>query len=221
MKAPLKPIKLTFYALALVLGIFIIVVSTRVGRFNESFFNVNFFIVLSDSMVPKFRANDLIITFKQSFENIQAGDIITYYSRDAASFGEIITHQVIEIIRTGEEVLFQTKGLNNEVADPYQVAANDIIGVYQFHIPGAANLLFFSRTTLGYVTLILLPFSVLVVLEFLDIKKQVSSSREAELIEIYTLMNIDKDSEQAKKIAKTKMSLEDVQKLIEINKPKS
>jgi signal peptidase len=221
MKKTIKPIKYALYALALIIGVFIIVISTRVGRFNESIFNVNFFIVLSDSMRPQFQANDLIITFRTSIDSIQAGDIITYYSRDAASFGEIITHQVIEIISGGEQILFQTKGLNNATADPYQVAGADIIGVYQFHIPGAANILYFSRTTLGYVTLILLPFSVLAGLEFFDVKKKVDQSRALELIEIYKLMNIDKDSEQAKKLAKSKMSLEDVKKLVEINNLKN
>jgi signal peptidase I len=215
---PQKFLKTFFYILTLFVGIFVITVSTRVGRYNDSLLNVNFFIVLSDSMKPEFQANDLIVTVKRSPTNIQEGDIITYYSRDNASFGEIITHKVVQKFIDGDNVEFQTKGINNDSIDPYRVLGEDVIGVYLFNIPGLANFLFFTRTPLGYVTIVVVPFGLLLSLEILEIKKKTKLSRTAELNQIYQLLGLNKDSVEAKKLSKTGMTLEDVKKLIEINK---
>ena len=211
-------IKSFAYGLTLLFGIFVIVVSTRVGRYNDSLLNVNFFVVLSDSMRPQFKANDLIVTTKRDATSIQVGDVITYYSRDNASFGEIITHQVIEKFDLGESIEFQTKGLNNDSIDPYRVLDEDIIGVYLFHVPDLGNFLFFTRTTLGYVSIIVIPFALLFALEVIEIRKKMKSSRAEELTQIFKLLNIEANSDEAKKLAKTDMSIDDVRKLIEINK---
>jgi signal peptidase I len=213
-----KFLKPFIYIFTLFIGIFVITVSTRVGRYNDSLLNVNFFIVLSDSMKPEFQANDLIVTVKRSPTNIQEGDIITYYSRDNASFGEIITHKVVQKFVDGETIEFQTKGVNNDSIDPYRVLGEDVIGVYLFKVPGLANFLFFTRTPLGYITIVVVPFGLLLTLEILEIKKKSKLSRASELNEIYQLLGLNKDSEEAKKLAKTDMTLEDVKKLIEINK---
>lgn len=208
-----KLIKSFIYGLSLVIGLFIITVSTRVGRYNDSLFNVNFFIVLSDSMAPTFRANDLIVTVKQSPEQIEEGDIITFYSRDNASFGEIITHEVIEVISDNGALEFQTKGTNNDTPDPFTVSPDDIIGVYVFHVPGLANFLFFTRTTLGYITLIVIPFSILIALEFIDLRKKNKLNRLQELNEIYAYLGIDASSDQAKELAQSSVTLSDIKKL--------
>ena len=211
-------IKSFAYGLTFLFGIFVIVVSTRVGRYNDSLLNMNFFVVLSDSMRPQFKANDLIVTTKRDATSIQVGDVITYYSRDNSSFGEIITHQVIEKFHLGDSIEFQTKGLNNDSIDPYRVLDEDIIGVYLFHVPDLGNFLFFTRTTPGYITIILIPFTTLFGLEIIEIRKKIRSTRAEELTQIFKLLNIKANSDEAKKLSKTDMSIEDVRKLIEINK---
>jgi hypothetical protein len=44
------------------------------------------------------------------------------------------------------------------------------------------------------------------------------SSRAEELKQIFKLLNIEANSNEAKKLAKTDISIDDVQKVIEINK---
>lgn len=210
--------KTFLYLITLLFGLFVISVSTRVGNYNDSFLNHNFFIVLSDSMRPAFKANDLIVTQKKTPEKVVVGDIITYYSRDNASFGEIITHSVVEILNIDGELKFQTKGLNNDSIDPYLVNSDDIVGVYLFNIPDLANFLYFTRTTLGYVTIVVLPFSFLITIEILEIIKKFKLARQTELSEIFNLLKLEPSSKEAKNLSKTNMTLEDVKRLIDINK---
>jgi signal peptidase len=217
-KSPQAIIKTFLYLITLLFGIFVISVSTRVGRYNESLLNYNFFIVLSDSMRPAFKANDLIVTQKKNAESIVVGDIITYYSRDNASFGEIITHSVVEISNINGDLQFQTKGLNNDSLDPYLVNSEDIIGVYIFNIPDLANFLYFTRTTMGYLTIVVVPFSFLVTIEVFEIRKKLKFERLKELSEIYKLLNLEPKSLEAKNLSKTNITIEDVKRLIEINK---
>lgn len=85
--------------------------------------------VLSDSMEPKFKANDLVIgKVVKNTNSIKVGDIVTYKDNRI-----LVTHRVVEVINDGEA--FITKGDANEAQDLNQVLKENIVSKYRFSIP--------------------------------------------------------------------------------------
>ncbi len=77
--------------------------------------------VMSDSMSPVFKKNDIIIIQEQN--EYKVGDIVTYITDD----GNIVTHRIIEENENG----FYTKGDNNNAKDEALIYPNNIIGKFK------------------------------------------------------------------------------------------
>ena len=81
-------------------------------------------------MEPTLQIGDLIITKEKSKKDIKVGDIISFKDGDST-----ITHRVIKVISQNGEILYQTKGDNNNVSDEKNIKYEDVEGVYVNHIP--------------------------------------------------------------------------------------
>ncbi|GAA0084517.1 hypothetical protein UT300007_09560 [Clostridium sp. CTA-7] len=85
--------------------------------------------VLSESMVPEFKLNDLVIgKVVKDTKEIKVGDIVTY--RDGRM---LVTHRVVEVKNGGEA--FITKGDANEALDANIVPKENLVSKYKFNIP--------------------------------------------------------------------------------------
>lgn len=106
----------------------------ELGNSDEvpSFFNMDVYIVVSESMAPKINVNDIILV-KKGYENDQykEGNIITYVRPD----GEIITHRIERVTKTGLQRAYITKGDNNTEEDDYIVEYDQIIGKVVYVMP--------------------------------------------------------------------------------------
>lgn len=99
----------------------------ELGNSDEvpSFFNMDIYIVVSESMSPKINVNDIILV-KKGYTNDQykEGNIITYVRAD----GELITHRIETITKVGLLRAYITKGDNNEEVDEFPVTYDQIVG---------------------------------------------------------------------------------------------
>jgi signal peptidase len=90
--------------------------------------------VLSNSMSPKFERGDACLIEKLNEEEkkyIKEGDIIEYIYKD-----KIIIHRVIKIIDTDKKnIMYTTKGDNNNASDPKLVKEEQILGKVKYIIP--------------------------------------------------------------------------------------
>ena len=69
-------------------------------------------IVLSDSMSPEIKAGDIIVCKAISAEEVEVGDVISFY--DPASKGSgVVTHKVQSINEENGKLTFTTYGINN------------------------------------------------------------------------------------------------------------
>ena len=59
-------------------------------------------------MRPTINEGDLVIIEKVKIENIKAGDIIQYKTKDYS-----VVHRVVKILKDNQEILLITKGDNN------------------------------------------------------------------------------------------------------------
>ena len=88
-------------------------------------------VILSNSMVPTFSRADVVIYKKineKQLQEIPNGSIIVYSINN-----QNIVHRVVNIIKENE-IMYQTKGDSNNVADRNLVKINQIKGIYVFHI---------------------------------------------------------------------------------------
>ena len=114
-------------------------------------------IVLTDSMYPDIKSGDLIICKTVDAEDVEVGDVISFY--DPAGNGtSVVTHKVVEVINEDGKLSFRTRGINNNTDDRLAVPADKLIAEYTgIRIPGAGNLAIFMQSTAGLLVCVILP----------------------------------------------------------------
>lgn len=156
---------------------------------NISIFGYKFFIVQSDSMsATDFRTGDLIISKNVDPEQLSAGDIITFISENPSSRGETVTHKIRDKgVNDEGKPGFITYGTTTDSNDEALVTYDHIIGRYTGKLSGAGAFFAYLKTTPGYITCVVVPFTVLilyygikVVILFRRYKKEQTAEIEAE-----------------------------------------
>lgn len=148
---------------------------------------LNFYTILTTSMVPTIDAGDIVVTYKNSNNIYNVGDIITFV-RDGAS--TTITHRVIEVSELNGERYYRTQGDHNASADTSLVAASNVVGRVTFRVPKLGYLQQFLVTKVGWITAIVIPCMGIVIYDILKAFKlaygktsskikETSKSREA------------------------------------------
>lgn len=81
-------------------------------------------------MEPELYINDIVAVKGCSVEELKQNDIITFENE-----GEIISHRIVRIINSGDEIRFVTKGDNNDIVDNFDIENETIYGKVIFKIP--------------------------------------------------------------------------------------
>lgn len=115
---------------SILLVLVIIYIQFFSSEMNIKPFGIEVLRVMSDSMNPVFKKNDIIIIQEQN--EYKVGDIVAYIADD----GNIVTHRIIEENENG----FYTKGDNNNAKDETLIYPNNIIGKFKI-------ILYSSRTS--------------------------------------------------------------------------
>ena len=163
--------------------IFTVISVNTVGK-DADFLGYKPYIVLSDSMKDTFAVGDLSVSAQADPETLEPGDIITFTSIDPSNYGSVITHKIREITEYEGEPAFVTYGTTTGVDDSYPVPFDNVIGEYKFRLPKMGYFFEFLTTPAGYVTVILIPFLVLIALQgakFFRLVRQYRAEQQAEL----------------------------------------
>ena len=120
-----KVFKVLIYVLILILLVWVYINTRSIKTFNYETF-----IIVSESMEPNINVGDIIIINKNSTDDIQEDDIITFEKK-----GEYITHRVKEIKEQYGNKKYITKGDNNNIEDVEEVDFSEIKGKVIFKIP--------------------------------------------------------------------------------------
>lgn len=110
---------------------------TRPGE-TPSIFGVSPMFVLSGSMEPTLKLDDLILIRRVNADKLDQGDIITFKPEDSLY---AVTHRIVLITcdESGNR-FFTTKGDNNDEKDKDLVAESQILGVFLLRIPKVGRL---------------------------------------------------------------------------------
>ena len=160
-----KVISFVLLAMALFAVVFTIISVTTVNNTQRSLNGYKFFVVLSDSMsATDFSAGDMIVVKEVDVNTLEKDDIITFYSTDPKSLGEIITHKIREVKKNenGKLIGFETFGTTTNTTDETLAEPTNIIGQYQFSIPKLGYFIQFMKTPVAYIIFVAVPFALII-----------------------------------------------------------
>lgn len=120
---------------------------------TPNIFGVKTFSIISGSMTPTININDIILVKDYDMTKLETNDIITFRMDD-----ETITHRIIAIQRIGQEIVYTTKGDNNDVSDIEKVKYDQVEGKYIGRIPNVGKILSFlkNKKVFGAIIIILI-----------------------------------------------------------------
>lgn len=145
--------------LLVIVGLFLSVTFPQLVGADQSF------VVQSSSMSPSISAGSIVYVNDVPANQIAQGDVITFQS----SADTRTTHKVVEVVETGEERRFRTKGDANEEPDPDFIASGDVIGRVGFHVPLIGYVVSFAQTKVGLLLFVVVPAVLLLGMELRDL----------------------------------------------------
>lgn len=133
-------------------------VATRIYASKGNGYEPKFalYTIISGSMTPNINVYDVVVDVRvDNPEDIEIGDVITFYSDEPQVGGGTITHRVISIFKDENGgYSYQTKGDHNLVEDDSLVPYNKIVGKVALKIPQLGRVQFFLASSMGWLTII-------------------------------------------------------------------
>ena len=126
------------------------------GNGVPSIFGLRLMSIQTPSMKPTINDGDLIIATKVDPEDLRPGDIITYWT---VINGERVlnTHRIENIYDGDGFLFFETRGDANTTADPLTVHQKELVGKYQFRLPGIGKVFDYLKTGTGFFLIVVIP----------------------------------------------------------------
>ncbi|MBC5637918.1 signal peptidase I [Ornithinibacillus sp. BX22] len=151
---------LTYVMMAVLIFLAVTVVATKASGGEPEILGYQLKTVLSGSMEPEFNTGSIIaVEPGGDMTRFQSGDVITFVEED----GKLITHRVIEVVNSGEHVMYRTKGDNNASPDSSLVLSDNVVAQYTgFTIPYLGYVVNFAQSQNG-AFLLLIPGFILIV----------------------------------------------------------
>jgi signal peptidase len=125
--------------------------------------------VLSGSMEPTIPVGGVVVIQQTDPATLHVGDIICFKLSDSQLW---VTHRIVNITDEG----FITKGDANNVADRWVVERENVVGKVLFTIPYLAYFGSFVHTPLGFLLLIMVPATLIII----DETKNIAKNRKGE-----------------------------------------
>lgn len=158
----------------LVIAILAIIAGTTAISAFEIPNGIRLYTVQSGSMAPTIRAGSIVMIKPSS--DYQKGEVITFKAekdRFVKNPKWTTTHRIVEVKETEEGIEYVTKGDFNEAPDPEPVKKDLVLGRVIFALPFLGYPVSFARTLPGLIILIVIPATIIVYSEILNIKKEV------------------------------------------------
>lgn len=119
---------------------------------TPSILGMKMFCIISGSMSPEIKIDDIIVVKQVGINEIQPNDIICFKIDD-----ETITHRIINA-KTDEnnELHYITKGDANNVEDEFKVKYKDLEGKYIFKIPKLGKIIILLQNKFTLITILII-----------------------------------------------------------------
>ncbi len=161
-----KIITAVFKVAVVLLVVFIVsvILIQRIFDNNVTIGGYRIFTIITGSMEPEYKVLDVIVSKERSPENIEVGDDVVYLGEEGGFENKVVTHRVIKIDDSGDELIFHTQGIANHQEDP-PITSDQVYGVVLFK---SHTLSFISKVVshpIGFMFLVMVPLAILIVSE--------------------------------------------------------
>ena len=113
--------------MVLLISVASVVVFTKISGGEPQLFGYQLKTVLSGSMEPGILTGSIIaVKPAEDKTNFKKGDVITFQEEENI----LITHRITEVVKSGDSVLYRTKGDNNNAEDMNPVMAENVVAQY-------------------------------------------------------------------------------------------
>ena len=95
--------------------------------FISGLFKMQALVIATGSMAPDINVGDVVIVNKRTPEerkNFKEGQVIAYRKENI-----IICHRIIKVLKSGDNIFYETKGDNNTSFDELLISDEDVIGI--------------------------------------------------------------------------------------------
>lgn len=183
-----KTISWCVMAILCLIGLFLItyIVINKSAQAKGQNSPLGLYTIISPSMTPDIQVYDVVFVVKKDPEDIQIGDIISYYSTNSYFGSTPITHRVIEKFNTNNGITFRTQGDANPVPDNEVIMSNNVIGTVRFVIPQLGRIQFFLASKGGWFVAILVPalgiiiYDIMKLIKLIKVKNKMDNEKELE-----------------------------------------
>jgi len=144
----------------LLISVATVVVISKASGGEPQLFGYQLKTVLSGSMEPGIQTGS-IIAVKSAVDktNFKKGDVITFQAEEDI----LITHRITEVVKSGDSVLYRTKGDNNNAEDMNPVLSDNVVAEYTgFTVPYVGYFNNFSQSKNGALLLLIPGFLLLI-----------------------------------------------------------
>ncbi|NTV44254.1 MAG: signal peptidase I [Candidatus Yonathbacteria bacterium] len=131
-------------------------------------------VVMSGSMQPAIRTGGIVVI--RPAETYQVGDVITFGedTHDAIP----TTHRIVSVRDNAGATYYTTKGDANNEVDTEETRKDNVLGRVLVTVPYAGYILDFARQPLGFMLLVLVPASIIIIDEVLNIIEEIRKGRK-------------------------------------------
>lgn len=161
----------------IILGILIIVGTLSLMSSRGIPKNFRILVVRSGSMEPAIKTGSLV--FVRPSEEYDVGDAITF---NKINTREPVTHRINQIEEAEGIKIYTTKGDANDTKDLDKILGGQIIGKVFFHTSYFGYVITYTRTTTGFIILIVIPALLIIYDETNNIKKELRLRKEGKKV---------------------------------------
>ncbi|RIW36097.1 signal peptidase I [Bacillus salacetis] len=149
----------------------VVVVSSKASGGEPQVFGYQLKTVLSGSMEPGIKTGSVIaVKPGGDMTRFEKGDVITFQQEKDM----LVTHRVTEVIKSGDNIMYKTKGDNNNAEDMNPVLSENVVAEYSgFTIPYLGYFMNFTNSKNG-AFLLLVPGILLLIYSGFTIWKAIS-----------------------------------------------
>ncbi|MET3655469.1 MULTISPECIES: signal peptidase I SipW [Sporosarcina] len=146
--------------MVLLISVASVVVFTKISGGEPQLFGYQLKTVLSGSMEPGILTGSIIaVKPAEDKTNFKKGDVITFQEAENI----LITHRITEVVKSGDSVLYRTKGDNNNAEDMNPVLSDNVVAEYTgFTVPYVGYFINFTQSKNGALLLLIPGFLLLI-----------------------------------------------------------
>lgn len=133
---------------------------------NSSIMGYRIFTVASESMVPVYEINDVILVKEYDVKTLEVGDDIAYIGKFYEMKDKIVTHRIVRI-ENDEGLEIYTQGLANSLEDPV-ITEDQVLGKVVYKFTTISFITKLVRNKVGFFFLIFIPLVLVLFLEIAD-----------------------------------------------------